>query len=307
MDPFANIKETTGQVVVHRLSDLMPSPAEEWQRMKTFLALGQTDFDAMVETIEPLFRRGHELVVGAYDHLLQNRETAVILGWEKGADEAHLSERRRFFSVWLARTLGMDFSDDFAHYLFLAGKIHAAHGPRRIHVPEVFVAGSISLVNATFAQFLAEDMPGNPVVPTALAGWNKVLTMHQHLMSHGYRAALQLDSGDFSVPLQMFGRMRDITGRHEMRVRLADGATMATVLKKFFDYFPEARPEVLTLEWEGAERLDATGIPWFEAEKIYRVKPMWRVLLNGKDLDYIGGLKVPVHPGDEVSIYPPGR
>ncbi len=307
MDPFANIKQKTRQTAAHRLSELMLSPEEEWQRMKTFLAITQSDLDAMVETIEPLFRRGHELVVGAYDHLLQNRETAVILGWEKGADEAHLSERRRFFSVWLARMLGMDFSDDFARYLFKAGKIHAAHGPRRIHVPEVFVAGSISLVTATFARFLAEDMPGAPVVPTALAGWNKVLSMHQHLMSHGYQAALRLDTGEFSVPLLMFGRMRTITGRHELRVRLPKGATMETVLKKYFDYFPETRTEVLNLEWEGGERFDAAGIPWFEAEKIYRIKPMWRVLLNGEDLDYIGGVNAAVSPGDTVSVFPPGR
>lgn len=32
-----------------------------------------------------------------------------------GADPTHLAERRRFFTVWLARLLGMDFSNDLAH------------------------------------------------------------------------------------------------------------------------------------------------------------------------------------------------
>ncbi|MEZ4611776.1 MAG: hypothetical protein R2838_16305 [Caldilineaceae bacterium] len=50
----------------------------------------------------------------AYDYLLHQPETAAILGWEKGADPAHLAERRRFFTIWLARLLGMDFSDDLA-------------------------------------------------------------------------------------------------------------------------------------------------------------------------------------------------
>jgi molybdopterin converting factor small subunit len=34
---------------------------------------------------------------------------------------------------------------------------------------------------------------------------------------------------------------------------------------------------------------------------------MWRVLLNGKDLSYIGGPAVPLHAGDEIHVFPPGR
>ena len=45
--------------------------------------------------------------------------------------------------------------------LFRAGQLHAAHGPRQAHVPEVYVTGAISLVNAAFARFLHEEMPGD--------------------------------------------------------------------------------------------------------------------------------------------------
>ncbi len=306
MDPFATFVQAV-EVATWELSGLDPSPEEEWQRMKEFLGIGQEDLDAMVETVDVLFRRGYELVVGTYDYLLQNPETAAILGWERGADPEHLAERRRFFTIWLARTLGMDFSNDFAHYLFHAGRIHAGHGPRHIHVPPVYITGAVSLVNVTFARFLAEEMPGHPVIPQALAAWNKVLSMHLHLMNLGYQAARELDTGDFAVPVAFFGKLRTVVGVDEITVHLPEGATVETALRKLFNYFPQARSEVFELAWEAGEREDATGTPWFEPEKVYRVKPMWRVLLNGKDISYIGGPKTPVHPGDKLEIFPPGR
>jgi molybdopterin converting factor small subunit len=289
------------------LAGLLPAPEEAWQQMKEFLELGLADFGAMVETVEPLLKRGHELVVGNYDYLLKHRETAEILGWEQGADPEHLAERRRFFAVWLARTLGLDLSNDLARYLFKAGQIHAGHGPRQIHVPELYVTGAISLVNVTFARFLTEEMPAAPVVPRALAGWNKLLSLHLHLMLLGYQAARELDQGDFRIKVSLFGRMRSFTGRETVELALPESARLELALKKFFNYFPQTRSEVFQANWEGGERLDATGTPWFTAERIYTVKPMWRILLNGRDLSYIGGPQVNVSVGDEISIFPPGR
>lgn len=306
MDPFAQFNDQR-QPLAWQINGLDPLPEEEWQRMRSFLGLSDAEVNAMLTTVEPLFKRGHELVVGTYDYLLRTPETAAILGWEGGADSAHLAERRRFFTVWLARLLGMDFSVDLAHYLFHAGKLHAAHGPRRTHVPPVYVTGSISLVNATFARFLMEEMPGHPVVPTALAGWNKVLTLHLHMMQSGYSAALAMDSGDYAVKFVMFGRMRTITGMHDLTVHLSEGANAGHALRKFFNYFPSARSEVFDIEWRGSERDDARGTPWFTVNKAWRVKPMWRVLLNGKDLAFGGGPTVALHPGDEIHLFPPGR
>jgi molybdopterin converting factor small subunit len=290
-----------------QLTTLSPTPEEEWRRMRDFLGLNREEIQAMLATVETLFKRGHELVVATYDYLLQNPETSAILGWEQGADPTHLAERRRFFTVWLARLLGMDFSDDLARYLFRAGQFHAGHGPRQIHVPPVYVTGSTSLVNATFARFLTEEMAGNPVVPTALAGWNKALTLHLHMMHLGYQVALELGAGDLAVPVNLYGKMRTLTGRHALTVHLREGAALSEALRKFFNYFPAARQDVFDLTWTDGERLDATGTPWFEARPVHRVKPMWRVLLNGKDVSFLGGPEIPVRPGDEISVFPPGR
>jgi molybdopterin converting factor small subunit len=131
--------------------------------------------------------------------------------------------------------------------------------------------------------------------------------MHLQMMLSGYHSALALDSGDFGVQVSLFGRMRTVTGRQELTMYLSDGARMETALRKFFDYFPQARPEVFELNWIGGERIDASGTPWFVANKVYKVKPMWRVLLNGKDLSYIGGPPVSVAEGDTISVFPPGR
>lgn len=307
MDAFAALNGQATTQQIWKLSNLAPTPEEEWNRLQTFLNLNKADFEAMLATVEPLFRRGHELVVGTYDYLLANHETAVILGWEKGVNPDHLAERRRFFTVWLARTLGLDLSHEFARYLFRAGQIHAAHGPRHIHVPDVYVTGSISLVNATFARFLMEEMPGNPIIPAALAGWNKILSLHLHLMLQGYQSARAWDSGDFPVALSFYGRVRNYTKQETMTMHLPDGSQIDTLLARFFNYFPLARADVFDIEWQDKERLDERGTPWMVVEKSYRVRKGWRVLVNGRDIAYSSGLNQSIQPGDTVSIFPPGR
>ena len=289
------------------LTNLTPSPEEEWDRLQKFLGLGKPDFEVMLATIEPLFRRGHELVAGTYDYLLAHHDTAVILGWEKGADPEHLAERRRFFSVWLARTLGLDLSHDFARYLFRAGQVHAAHGPRQVHVPERYVTGSISLVNATFARFLLEEMPGNPIVPAALASWNKLLSLHLHLMLLGYQAARAWDDGHHPIDLSFYGRVRNYTRRDKMIMHLPQDSRMDVLLTRFFNYFPHMRADVFDIEWLDTDRLDDVGRPWLVMEKQYRVRKGWRVLLNGRDISFEDGLEAMIKEGDKVGIFPPGR
>jgi len=295
------------QVALTELRGLDPTPEEQWRHLRDFLNLNQSDLDAMVQTVEVLMRHGTEFVVGAYDYLLRFRETAEILGWEQGADPAHLAERRQFFTIWLARTLGLDLSDDLARYLFKAGKYHAGHGPRHIHVPEIYVAGAISLSQANFAEYLAAEMTDAALVARALAGWNKLLTMHLHLMTAGYRVARALDEGDYAVTVALFGRMRQLTGSDKLTVHLGEDGRTGQVLHKFFNYFPETRSEVFDIGWDDDYRLDEQGTPWLMAHKVYRARRDWNIRLNGRNLEYIGGLTVPVHAGDELSIFPPGR
>lgn len=299
--------EATGNGRSWTLANLHPTPEEEWDRLRDFLGLGQADKEAMLATVEPLFRRGHELVVGNYNYLLAHHETAVILGWESGADQEHLAERRRFFTVWLARTLGLDFSHDLARYLFRAGQIHAAHGPRQVHVPERYVTGAISLVQATFAHFLMEEMPAHPQVPAALAGWNKALTLHLHMMLQGYQAARQWDDGDQTVTIALFGKLRPLAGWKTRLMQIGGHGDVEQIMGKFFDYYPQIRVEVFQMEWQQGERVDEKGKPWMTVAPLYRVKHGWRILRNGRDIAYLDGLATPVADGDTISLFPPGR
>jgi len=301
------MRENGNRGAALELSRLNATPEEQWRHLRDFLDLNRADLDAMAGTVEILMRHATEFVVSAYDYLLHFKQTAEILGWEQGADPAHLAERRRFFTIWLARVLGLDLSDDLAHYLFRAGKYHAGHGPRHIHVPEIYVTGAISLAQASFASYLASEMTDAALVAHALTGWNKLLTMHLHLMTAGYRAARALDEGDFSVEVALFGRLRDLTGRRKVTVRLAESERAEHVLRKFFDYFPEVRAEVFDVGWDDDYRLDDRGTPWLTTRRVYRARRDWNIRLNGRNIEYAGGLTAPISPGDEVSVFPPGR
>lgn len=305
MNPFAKFAADTPPP--WSLDGLDPTPEEEWQRVLAFTAITDDERHAMLNTVETLLQRGHELVVDTYNYLLRHHETAVILGWERGADPQHLAERRRFFAVWLARVIGLDLSDDLARYLFRSGQYHAGHGPRRTHVPPVYVTGSFSLVHAAFARYITEADVARDTATVALSGWNKLLTAHLHLLQLGYQTALTLDSGDFTAHVALFGKLRTVTGRQALTVGLHDGAQLQHALRKVLNYLPAARPEVFDTRWQAAERIDHTGTPWFTPEHILTIKPMWRVLVNGKDVSYAAGPATPIIAGDAIHVFPPGR
>ena len=272
--------------------------------MLRFVGLDDDVKLAMSRSVETLFRRGTELVINTYDYLSSVPETAAILGWENGVDEAHLEERRRFFTVWLARTLGMDTSEEFAYYLFRAGKIHAGHGPRRVHVPPAYVTASVGLVQATFARFMQEAQLPADVIAGAMDGWSRYLSIQINQMELGYRAARELDQGDIPVRVTVFARLRGLVGTQETHLRVGKDAPLREALRKFFNYYPKARNEALERVWHSREDEDSL---WVEMVEAYTPRGGWRILLNGRDVEYEQGLDAVLHAEDEIAIFPPGR
>lgn len=292
------------QVGSLELTGLTWSPAEAWDMHRRFVGLNDDDLEAMVATGEILMRHAADFVVAAYDHLRHFPETAAILGWEQEVDEEHLAERRRFFTVWLARTIGLDLGEDFATYLYRAGRLHAGHGPRQTRVDDVFVTGTMALILDAFAQWMREAGVETNLATRALVGWNKYLLMQLQTMLDGARAARAVEEGNAEIQVNVFGKLRQLLGIEHMPIRVCEGAPVADVLRKFFNYYPEAREEALDCEWiSGAE--DATWVT--DLVRVYTPKRYWNVLLNGRDLRFHGGFQVPVHSGDTVSIFPPGR
>lgn len=286
------------------LHDLMPEPQEEWRRLLRFVGWGQAERAAAARTSEALLRHAHAMVVDTYNHLAHVPETAAILGWEHGVDDAHLEERRRFFTIWLARTLGLDTGDEFALYLFNAGKAHAGRGPRKVHTPPDYVTGSIGLMQAAFAGAMAQEgLPANVIAP-AMAAWSKYLNVQLNQMLLGYRAAQELQSGARPVRCTLYGRLRPLVGRQELQIMVGAEACVGDLARKFFNYYPQVRPEALERVWRSREKPDDL---WVEVTPAYVPRYGWRILLNGKDIAYNGGFSTPICPGDEVAVFPPGR
>lgn len=286
------------------LGPLEPEPAEEWGRLLRFVGWGPAERLAATRSVEPLFRRGPELVAGTYDYLRQVPETAAVLGWEARVDEAHLEERRRFFTVWLARTLGLDTSDEFAAYLFRAGQLHAGHGPRRIHTPPEYVTGSMALVQSGFARCLLEAGLDGADTAAALGAWSKYLSVHLNQMLFGYRVAQALSAGEVVVRCRVYGRLRPVVGSGQTDVHVNEPATVGTVLRKYLNYYPQVRAQALDRVWHAED--DPRSL-WRRAVPVFRPRPGWRILRNGREVEYGLGLAEPAQAGDEVAIFPPGR
>ncbi len=286
------------------IHELMPEPEEAWRRLLRFVGWNAHERAAAARTSAALLKHAHQLVVDVYHHLAHVPETAAVLGWEHHIDETHLEERRRFFTLWLARTIGLDTSDEFAAYLFYAGKAHAGHGPRHIHTPPEYVTASISLVQAAFAKVLAQEGLPAEVISDSMAAWSKYLNVQLNQMLLGYRAAQELRTGALTVRCTLFGRLRPLVGMQEIQVMVAPGACVGDVVRKVFNYFPQARAEALERVWDAEEKPDAL---WVEVVPVYATRPGWRILHNGREARYHGGFAAPVQDGDEVAVFPPGR
>ena len=287
-----------------QLNDLSPDPIEEWQRMLRFCNLDAIQLQAMARSVEPLMRSSTEMVINTYDYLRSVPETAAILGWEDKVDEDHLEERRRFFTIWLARTLGIDTSDEFAVYLFRAGQYHAGHGPRSIHTPPAYVTLSIGMVQAAFAKSLIDAQLPSEIIAHALAGWAKYLSVQLNQMSLGYSIAREFSKGEYDVRVTLFGQMRPLIGKTELSIPLSTGSQIHDLLKKFFNYYPQARPIVLDRVWQSHDKADSL---WVEVIPAFVPRKGWRILLNGRALGFEKGFNETIRKDDEVAIFPPGR
>ncbi len=287
------------------IRDLIPEPGAEWSRLLDFVGLTSDDKLAMSRTVEVLMRRAPDMIVDTYNYLQSVPETASILGWEDGFDESHLEERRRFFTVWLARVLGLDTSEEFAYYLFRAGKFHAGHGPRKIHVPPAYITTSVGMMGAAFARCMHEAwLPGEVVAP-AMAGWNKYLSVQLHLMDLGYRVAREFETGDFSVSFGLYGRLRHLAGWRTINAGASEGDTMEAMLRKFFNYVPHLRSAALRSVWHSHEKDNSA---WVEVYQTYVPTPGgWRFLLNGRNAYFEEGFGVKINPEDVISLFPPAR
>lgn len=283
---------------------LAPDPRDEWRRMLRFCLFDEAARRAAMPTVEALLKRAHETVVSTYDYLSRVPETAAILGWETRVDPAHLEERRRFFAVWLTRTLALDCSDEFALYLFKAGRYHAGDGPRQIHTPDAYISGSIGHMLAAFAAQAADaGLPGGVIGP-AMAAWSRYLSVQLNQMLFGYRLAMDMKRGSAALHFEVFGRLRPLVDERAFVVRTEDGAPIRGALRKFFNYFPLAREQALGRVWRSEESL---GSQWVDVQSSFVPRYGWRVLVNGRDVEYLQGFDTPVRAGDEVSIFPPGR
>ncbi len=287
----------------------LEDPLHTWHRLIAYLGLDDENIIvAMRRTSETLLRDAADFVVGAYDYLSTFDETASILGWEQEMDPEHLEERRQFFATWMARAIGVDLSDEFATYLFDAGILHAAHGPRQIHTPPPWVMGAISMVQAHFTERILHYGHDRELAALAIGGWNKYLMLQNYQMLAGYEVARKLDDGPMAVTIKLYGKLQAMAGREEQIVHGHCDDTLADILRKFFNYHPVLRQDFFDVAWRTPEGdVEATWSTDFEKVYIPRQGPYWRILLNGKEVRYAGGFDQPLHAGDVISLFPPGR
>lgn len=280
------------------------TPAETWKMLLRFSNITEQEQAAMRNTVDVLLQNAYSFVVATYDYLRHFPETAEILGWQTGVDEQHLAERRRFFSLWLARALSIDFGTQFGDVLFRAGKVHAAHGARHIETPSMWVTGSVGLLLGMFAQHIGNSNIESSTVALALSGWNKYLLVQLNQMQLGYEVGTALKQGTHTLDIKAYAMVRHHWGKDGVTVRFYAGETVADVLRKLLDFAPELRGIMFDPAWEP---FDSEQDLWMRVKRHYQLRAGWRVQLNGKNLTFHGGFNQPVQPNDLITLFSPGR
>ncbi len=271
--------------------DLPQLPETQMREQLAFVGLNEAAKREMYLDGEPLLAHAADWVAAAYDHLSRYAPTAKALGWEGRIPEDELYLRRTFFSGWIGRTIGVDTSDEFARYLFHAGRVHAGYGPGRHFVPPEWVSLSLSLILRMFSS----------VVPAERLGlWSGYLAVQQEMMRLGYDAAVALERGRAAVRVNALGLA--LPALPEPLTVRVDGGTVREALEKTFAFRPELRDIALEPVLDAEEHAG-----WMEEVVRWRFKNNWTVLKNGRDVAYLEGLATRLKNGDSLTFLPPGR
>ena len=147
------------------------------------------------------------------------------------------------------------------------------------------------------------QLPGAVIGP-AMSAWSRFLSAQLNQMLFGYRLAMDMKRGAAAIRCAFFGRLRALVDTSEIVIHTHEGAPVRDVLRKLFNYYPRARAEALERRWQSHERQNSA---WADLTSTYLPRYGWRVLLNGRDLEYAGGFSARLGKADELSIFPPGR
>lgn len=267
--------------------DLPPPPEEVFADLLAFGGLGEEEKRAMRLDAERLLEGAAAFVAQVYDHLSRHPGTARALGWEGRVPEEELYLRRAFFSAWLARTLGVDTSGEFAREVYRAGLWHGGLGPKAAHIPPEYVGLSFAQVGRYVAERVRDARP-----------WLVYLSAQEEVMRKGFDAALALKEGRTEVRFQALG----LAYPAQPEPLLVRAETVGEALRKVFAVNPALRD--LALEAVPSE--EEVGL-WLEPKTLYRLRPRWAVLLEGRDVRYLQGLATPLKSKDRLTLLPPGR
>lgn len=267
---------------------LPPLPEETFAELLRFAGLGEEEKRRMRLDAERLLEGAAPFIAQVYDHLSRFPPTARALGWEGRVPEEELYLRRAVFGAWMARTIGVDTSSEFARFLYRTGQVHAGHGEKRRHIPPEFVGVSYGLVERYFAE--RSENPGL---------WAAYLSAQEEVMRRGYDSARALQEGAFQIRFEALGLAHPHARPVEVGLSLG---TVKEAFAKVLVYFPSLRE--VALEALPAEE-EEKG--WMETVWVYRLRPRWALLKNGRDVAYLEGWQTPLEAGDRLTLLPPGR
>ncbi|GGN04421.1 hypothetical protein GCM10007092_18660 [Thermus composti] len=267
--------------------DLPPLPEEVFRDLLAFGGLGEAEKRAMRLDAERLLAEAASFVAQVYDHLSRHPGTARALGWEGRVPEGELYLRRAFFSAWLARTIGVDTSAEFAREVYRAGLWHGGLGPKRAQIPPEYVGLSFAMVGRYVAERVRDARP-----------WLVYLSAQEEVMRKGFDAALALKEGRMGVRFQALGLARPAQPE-PLSLR---AGSVGEALGKVFAVNPALRDIAL----EPLPSEEEAGL-WLEPKVLWRLRPRFAVLWEGRDVRYLAGLATPLAEGGTLTLLPPGR